>query len=118
MLKKLKISNPKEPNRLWYSDEYFDLIIWREADEITAFQLCYDIKRFERVLSWSKRYGFSHSHIDSGERNPSKNQSPLFVADGLLDRSFIMEKFATHAQDIDPAIRSFVVTKIAEYTIA
>jgi hypothetical protein len=116
MLQKLTIQNPKDPNRIWYSDEYFDLIIWQDRHNcIEAFQLCYDIKRHERVLSWSKTYGFNHSQIDSGEQSPNTNRSPLFVADGIFECQKLLEKFNKHAKDIDAHIRAFIIDKVKTY---
>jgi len=117
MLKKITHTSKKEPNRVWYSSDYFDLIVWRESSgEVKAFQLCYDIARNERVLSWRKAYGFTHAQIDSGEQNPSKNQSPLLIADGVLDRQRLLEKFQVESQNIDKDIKEFVIDKIGRYS--
>ncbi|MEA2027966.1 MAG: hypothetical protein U9N49_03200, partial [Campylobacterota bacterium] len=69
----------------------------------------------ERVLSWRKTYGFTHAQIDSGEQNPSKNQSPLLVADGVLDTHQLLEKFQNESQNIDKNIREFIIEKIKTY---
>lgn len=116
MLKKLISQSQKEPNRLWYSSEYFDLIVWKNENKaIEAFQLCYDIGGRERVLSWRREYGFSHSQIDSGEQNPTINRSPLFVTDGVFDREEIQKRFKQESQNIDSDIREFIIQKIAIY---
>ncbi len=116
MLKKITSANKKDPYRLWYSDGYFDLIIWYNTKQsIKVFQLCYDIAVCERILSWSQEYGFRHSQIDSGEQNPTKNQSPLCVADGIFEKEDIIEKFKTNSKNIEREIREFIIEKIATY---
>jgi len=114
----LKAINSHSNNRLWYSDAYFDLIIWRDKNkEVEAFQLCYDIEHFERSLSWSKAYGFSHAQIDGGEANPLKNQSPLFVADGIFEYDTIINRFKKASQSIDEEIRTFILQKMSQYAL-
>ena len=62
-----------ESKRRWFSDDYFDLIVWfDEQDEITGFQLCYDIHHVQRAVTWQKDSGFSHHKIDDGENRPGK----------------------------------------------
>ena len=43
----------QEPRRRWFSDEYFDLVVWQSAgDGIVGFQFCYDKARTERAVTW------------------------------------------------------------------
>lgn len=110
----LTLIHSHTPNRLWYSNDYFDLIIWVDShNAVEAFQLCYDIERFERVLSWSKQYGYSHSQIDGGEQNPFKNQAPLFVADGIFEGETILARFEEASIHLPDTIRDFVIKKIS-----
>ena len=51
-----------EPRRRWFSDDYFDLIVWLgNGHEIIGFQLCYDKFGIERALSWKKGEGYARS---------------------------------------------------------
>lgn len=57
-----------DPDRRWYSSEYFDLIVWfNKGKEIIGFQLCYDKERNERAITWKETVGYLHSQVDDGE---------------------------------------------------
>ncbi len=106
----------EEGTRRWFSDDDFDLIIWSGLDgAVTGFQLCYDKQKSERALTWRQESGFSHARVDSGETNPAKNQSPILVPDGLCPIDEITGLFLLKSKEIDPIIRSFVITKLREY---
>jgi hypothetical protein len=46
----------QEPRRRWFSDEYFDLVVWQSVGNgIVGFHLCYDKARTERAVSWTIR---------------------------------------------------------------
>ena len=51
---------PGEHFRRWFQDDYFDVIIWLEADrkDVFGFQLCYDVEGDEHCLTWKKDSGF------------------------------------------------------------
>ncbi|KIM12224.1 MAG: hypothetical protein KU38_04855 [Sulfurovum sp. FS08-3] len=116
MLKKSPFVNPKEPNRLWYSSDYFDLIVWKNQESsVEAFGLYYDTKKRERVLTWRRGQGFSHAQIDSGEQNPTFNRSPLLVPDGVFDKAKILDRFQYESQTIDSDIREFIIQKLTTY---
>ena len=54
--------------RRWFTDDYFDLIVWYGNDRrLIGFQLCYDKQERERALTWTLEHGFQHNRIDSGE---------------------------------------------------
>src|SRR6266496_2922148 len=73
-----------EVPRRWFSDDYFDLIIWTLPNgSVSGFQLCYDKTGTERALTWSPRSGFQHERVDTGEADPTKNRTPVLVPDGL-----------------------------------
>jgi len=102
--------------RRWFSDDFFDLIIWLdEAGELLGIQLCYDLHGDERALSWHRARGFSHDRIDTGEVLPQRNMSPVLVADGLFDRDQIADEFVARSAEIDPEIRRLVREKLAQY---
>ena len=117
MLRELPASQvPDEPRRRWFTDEYFDLIVWFTADgTICSFQLCYDRRHNERSLTWTKDGGFSHHRIDDGEVNPAKTQAPILVADGAFPRDEVVQLLVNEAEEIDASIAEFVVGKIGEY---
>ena len=106
-----------ETQRRWFQDDFFDLFVWQGRDgEFVAFQLCYDIKSNERVLSWKKDKGYTHARIDSGEQVEQRlKMSPLMVADGVFQLYSIAPRFEQAAAGLDGDIRSFVLAKLREY---
>ncbi|MFC1668833.1 hypothetical protein ACFL20_00450 [Spirochaetota bacterium] len=109
---------PGEGFRRWFSDDYFELIVWFENDKetITGFQLCYDIYRKERALTWRKDKGYLHNKIDDGEETPlAHKRTPILVKDGLFDKDGIGKKFMESSKNIDDDIIDLVYSKIVEY---
>jgi len=105
-----------ELSRRWFCDDYFDLFVWeRPGGGIVEFQLCYDKPVRERVLKWRAASGFAHHRIDSGEQTPDINMTPIMVADGVMPLAAVLERFDTHAADMDPLVRDFVRGRLVEY---
>ncbi len=106
-----------ESKRRWFSDEYFDLIVWfDEDDKIVGFQLCYDINRTHRALTWQQHTGFTHHKIDDGENRPGKvKASPVLVPDGLFDSLTIARRFRGASQHIDTNVADFVYSILQTY---
>ncbi len=106
-----------EAKRRWFNDEYFDLIIWLSADdEIVGFQLCYDIARRHRALTWRAESGFTHHRIDDGENRPGKvKASPILVSNGLFDAAQIAARFQQASTQIEHQIRDFIHQKLSQY---
>jgi len=117
MLKEhLSSTRPGQGGRRWYSDDYFDLIVWIGADgSISGFQLCYDKNKAERALTWTKKEGYCHERVDDGEANPTKNLTPILVPDGACPIQELTEFFSSHSIEIDTAIRTFVLFCLHEY---
>jgi hypothetical protein len=117
MLKESHVTRyPANSLRRWFSDEYFDLIVWVGRDEaLSGFQLCYDKCKNERALTWTEEKGFIHERVDDGERNPSKNLTPILVPDGTCPTRELIERFLVNSEQIDPVLSSFVVDKLREY---
>lgn len=104
--------------RQWFQDDFFDLFTWtNEAGEVSAFQLCYDRLRRERVLAWTREAGFQHRRIDDGEALPGPKMAPLMVADGFFLADDIAREFADRSLDIDAAWRRFILAKIDEAAV-
>ena len=104
--------------RRWFSDSYFDLIVWyadERQEEIIGFQLCYDKPGTERAVTWRRGEGFSHNRIDDGERPFSSKMSPVLVADGVFDRDAVLGKFEKAAGKIDADLQAFIRIVLTEY---
>ena len=110
---------PGEGFRRWFTDEYFDLIVWYEdAKHPTAprgFQLCYDKNGRERALTWTREHGFQHNRVDSGEIPGHSKMSPVIVADGEFSGDVVSERFRREAAAIDRTLADFVYSTVRAY---
>ncbi len=106
-----------ESKRRWFSDEYFDLVVWLdEREDIVGFQLCYDIVKGQRALTWHEETGFSHHRVDDGENRPGKlKATPILIPDGRFEYQEIAEKFKKESKNIEKWISKFVYKKLMEY---
>jgi len=115
MLKEFPATQPPgEPRRRWFSGDDLDLIVWLapDATTITGFQLCYKRTGADYALTWTPEAGFRHDHVDDGEANPEKNQTPILVADGAVDSNTLLARFMRSSAEIDPAVREVVLEKL------
>lgn len=106
-----------EHRRRWFSDAFFDLIVWvDDGGEIVGFQLCYDKESRQRALTWKAPSHYIHTGVDDGENRPGRYKgTPILVADGAFDRTTIGERFRRAATAIDPAIAELVHAKLLAY---
>ena len=105
-----------EGPRRWFTDVYFDLIVWYdEHGGIDGFQLCYDKFEKERALTWRKAGGFRHEKVDDGEVTLQIKMTPILLPDGLFDAKAITERFSSESTEIDPSIARFVLGVLETY---
>jgi hypothetical protein len=116
MLKELPASHSSgEPARRWFASDDLELIVWLDADAaISGFQLCYKTAHAEHALTWTRERSYHHDRIDDGEADPTKNQTPILVADGVIDVAAIRTRFAQCSAAIDPLVRDFVLEKLRQ----
>ena len=102
--------------RRWFSDDYFDLIVWENQNkEIVKFELCYNKLKDEHAYVWEQQTGQSHFRVDDGEGVPDKHKmSPIFMPDGLFDREDIKPRFLKAGENIDRYITGFVAEKLSD----
>ncbi len=119
MLKEIEHVEQNDPGliRRWFVDDYFELILWADADGTSVeMQLCYDRKRFERVMIWRQGSGFKHQQVDDGEDRPGKAKAtPIFIPDGEFDWQSLAERFQAASTEIDQAVAQFVGERIREF---
>jgi hypothetical protein len=118
-----EIRNPRqieaEGFRRWFTDEYFDLIVWYNDDRrLIGFQLCYDKEERERALTWTLAHGFQHDRVDAGEVPGHSKMTPIIVADGAFNAAPVATRFREASASIEPAIASFVSERLSAYPAA
>src|SRR5271169_4068837 len=98
----------------WFSDDYFDLIVWQGGDgNILRFELCYGKNKDEHAFVWNQEAGHSHLKVDDGESVLGRyKMSPIFIADGYFDSDNITAKFLEAGKDIDQKIAEFIYGKL------
>lgn len=106
-----------EHRRRWFNDEFFDLIVWfDELDQISGFQLCYNIDVDEHALTWHRGHGFTHHAVDPGDDPPGPiKMTPILLADGVFSKENIIERFIKESGGIDIEIASFVLDVLQNY---
>lgn len=106
--------------RRWFSDDFFDLIVWfsdKNSPVITGFQICYDKSGFERAMTWIEGEGYSHTQIDEGEGGILRNKmSPVLLPDGIFEKQQIGTMFKDAAASINDNIKDFVLKKIMDFS--
>jgi len=85
---------PGEGFRRWFSDDYFDLIVWHDdVGLMSGFQLCYDKTGYERVLTWRRGHGYAHDRIDDGETPGEPKRTPILALDGVFEKKQVALAF-------------------------
>jgi hypothetical protein len=112
---------PGEGFRRWFTDQYFDLIVWYGGGEpdgaIAGFQLCYDKFNKERALTWRKGKGFTHEKVDDGE-GPFALQAkmtPILLPDGEFDAGSVTRRLREQSGEMDQEVARFVLDALVGY---
>jgi len=108
---------PNQPRRRWFSDSFFELIVWYGDDkDISSFQLCYDKDKNQRALTWKRNHGYSHNRVDDGENTPGQYKgTPILVVDGKFDTQTIADRFQKESVKLEPGIRDLVYAQLLAY---
>ena len=106
-----------EPVRRWFTDNDLELIVWLDKQKrIIGFQLCYEINRKLKALTWHENGGYLHSGIDDGENKPGHHKAtPVLIPDGEFDKENIIKRFALSVASLPVEMTKFVTNKIKEF---
>ena len=106
-----------EDRRRWFSDEYFDLIVWEDTNgAIVKFELCYDKEKDEHALTWDRPDNHLHLKVDDGEGRLGRHKmTPVLFADGSFDTRALGAKFNEAGRNIDRNVADFIYSKIISY---
>jgi len=102
---------PGESRRRWFTDEYFDLIVWfDDQGDIILFQLGYDPDGVDGLWEWRRASGLSHFQVDTGGLRPARHaRTPFLVPADPPERKALVDEFAAAATELDEEIRDFVL---------
>lgn len=118
MLREINVAQKEEDIfRRWFKDDYFELIVWYNRNDysIRGFQLCYDIARNERSLTWTAGRGFAHTGVDDGSRPMRHPSSPTLVEDGVFPAQAVLDRFVRSCAGIDRILARLVISKLDEF---
>ncbi|MEO5959193.1 MAG: hypothetical protein ABIZ49_10585 [Opitutaceae bacterium] len=102
--------------RRWFQSDGFELVVWLDTrGGVTGFQICYDLGKGERALTWRGRSGFVHSVVDAGDDTPLKNKTPVLVPDGEVPWAELARRFDERSATLEPSLRKLVHAKLAEH---
>lgn len=109
-----------EPKRRWFEDDYFDLIVWHDnQDVIISFELYYDKRGHQRAVRWEQPNRYAHYRVDEGEKKSGKSKaSPVLIVEEGFDGNKVAFLFESESKRIDENIASFVYEKILGYPIS
>jgi hypothetical protein len=114
MLREFPVTQKRDSGqRRWFVDDDLDLIVWLGNDSsLLGFRLCYDKCADERALTWTVNSGYQYHRVDTGESNPTKNQTPILVEDGPVDSERLRKRFVDRSSEMDPKVRALVMDKL------
>ena len=100
--------------RRWFESDGLELVVWQNSvGSCEGFQLCYDLGRGERALTWRPGTGFAHSAVDAGDETPLKNEAPILVPDGAVPWAEIGKLFGERGAGLDAELRKLVGARLA-----
>lgn len=102
-----------EPQRLWLTDDYFDLFLYYHPDgTISGFQLCYAKQTNEKSITWLGSGMPRHEGVDVGEDSPLKSRSPVMARAHVFRREPMRTEFVKRSAELEPEIRDLILSKI------
>ena len=101
--------NDGEENKRWFSDDFFDLMVWQENGQISAFELSFNKADEEHSISWKKGGKLSHFRVDDGEKPGRLKQTPILITIHESGFRKIIKRFFEDSAEIDETISHFVL---------
>lgn len=103
-----------EPRRRWFTSDWFDLIIWYEAEEISGFQLCYAKSEAEHALTWKGSDHWYHLGVDDGEnRGMLHKATPMLVMDGAFNAGLVLSRFIAESEQLPAPLTKFIIDRLS-----
>jgi hypothetical protein len=109
-----------EGYRRWFTDQYFDVIIWydREGGSMTGFQVCYDKGKSERAFTWKLEGNVvqSHRYVVNGpvEIGMNKMTSMLKGDADVIDEN-ILARLRESKGELEADLLKSILAKIENF---
>lgn len=105
---------PGGGRRRWFESDRFELVVWLDdAGACEGFQVCYDLGRGERALTWRPEAGFAHHTVDQGDDIEAGGKgSPILVPDGPVPWAEIKRLFDERAVTLERELRELVGARL------
>ncbi len=118
MLLPIKTRQDSDQQRLWFSDDNYDLFVWLDNNRhVISFQFSYNKLHNEHIIVWHRDKGYSHDRIDNGEPGDgSYKMTPIMVPNGMADYAKLAEEFRLVSNHIEPALAHFIYTKLSTFS--
>ena len=101
--------------RRWFESDALELVVWLGPEEqLTGFQICYDVGRDERALTWRDGGGFTHARVDLGGSSALKNCTPILQPNGRVPWERLIRLFQETSGSLEPELRTFIGEKLNE----
>ena len=114
----------RSENKRWFSCRDMDLFIWFRCNLPVKFQLAYNKRQNEKMISWDINHGFHFYRVDTGEDSPGHyKQTPMLIDYKVSDCDFTdgdgqnnMNQLAYHfllaCEHIDIDVADFIYTRL------
>jgi hypothetical protein len=99
--------------RRWFHDDYFDLYVRQNGEELVAFELCYGIHAYERALVWTRGGGFFHD----GESSSGDFIGASLAPGDSLEADPIMARFKEAAGGLPETLRLELERRLGEFAL-
>lgn len=109
----IRQSNRQQLKR-WFTSQDMDLFVWFVDNAPTHFQLSYDKRKLERMVSWNHHKGFQHFLVDTGEYDPKHYKpSPLLItACQYQNIPRLARDFLAACDNIDVGLTEFIYARL------
>ena len=106
-----------DPRRRIFNNDKLQLVLWiSEQNEICGFQLCYEIGKIKKALTWWLDEGFTHKNLDDGENRVQRSKmTPVLTPNGIFPFNEVYPLFVAKSYNLDPVLRDFIKEKLRAY---
>ncbi len=107
---------PEEGFRRWFSNNYFDIVIWYEEEggEISGIQFCYGKPFSEKAFTWEST---SQSHHYVTEQRKSASATGMLKGDAGIISESVMKQLKEESHEMDKDLLVLVLEKIDAFNL-